>query len=208
MLNKNEIFAILLVTLIIGFVVSFTKSFEMFFYAFFSMFIIVSLNVLAKKISSYYFESEIEIKLWEVKKYGFKPKSYFKKPFPTGAFLPIIIALLSLGYVKWMASLVFDIKPKIYRAAKRHGLYSFSEITELHLGIIAASGILVNLVLAVAGYLAGFDLFSKLNIYYAFFNMIPLSDLDGNKIFFGNIVLWSLLAAITLVGLAFVFFVI
>ena len=99
-----------------------------------------------------------------------------------------------------MASLVFDIKPKVYRAAKRHGLYSFSEVTEYQLGIIAATGIVINLALAIIGYFLGFHTFAQLNIYFAFFNMLPLSTLDGNKIFFGNIVLWSFLASLTLLG--------
>ena len=102
-----------------------------------------------------------------------------------------------------MASLVFDVKAKAYHAAKRHGIYSFSEMTEEHIGRIAAAGIFVNLVLAIAFYFIGGDfgtLFAKLNILFAFFNMIPISDLDGNKIFFGNLVLWSFLAIVTLIG--------
>ena len=90
-----------------------------------------------------------------------------------------------------MASLVFDIKPHVYRAAKRHGLYSYSEVNESHIGTIAAAGVLTNLVFAVIGYLLGFAYFSKINIYFAFFNMLPISELDGNKIFFGNLLLWA-----------------
>ena len=208
MINKNEIFTVLLVTLILAFTISLIKTSEVFLFALLSIFIIISSNIIAKKITSYYLDSEIEIKLWEIKRYGFKPKRYFKKPFPAGAFFPIIIVVLSLGYLKWLACLVFDVKAKIHRAAKRHGLYSFSEMTEYHIGLIASAGIVTNLILAIAGYLIGFDLFSKLNIYYAFFNLLPLSDLDGNKIFFGSLILWSFLAAVTLIGLAYVFLVI
>src|SRR3989338_1654728 len=148
--------------------------------------------------------------MWEINRYGFKPGSHFMKSFPAGAFFPIIIAAFSLGYLKWMACLVFDVKAKVYSAAKRYGIYNFSEMTEHHLGLIAASGILINLLLAVVGYLIGkgFEDFVNLNIYYAFFNMLPISDLDGNKIFFGNIVLWSFLAIIVLIGLGYAFFLI
>ena len=107
-----------------------------------------------------------------------------------------------------MASLVFDVKAKAYHAAKRHGIYSFSEMTEEHIGKIAAAGIFVNLLLAFIFYFVGGDfgiLFAKLNIWFVFFNMIPLSDLDGNKIFFGNLVLWSFLAIVTLIGLGYTF---
>ena len=108
----------------------------------------------------------------------------------------------------WLASLAFEIKPKVYRAAKRHGLYSFSEVTEFQIGLIAAAGVLINLIFAVVGYLAGFPMFAKLNVWLAFFNMIPLSNLDGNKIFFGSLVIWSFLASVVLIGVAYVFLLI
>src|SRR3989344_5153389 len=120
----------------------------------------------------------------------------------------IILAILTFGRVVWMASLVFEVKPTTYRAAKRHGLYSYSEMTEAHIGYIAAVGILANLFFAFIGYLLGFSEFSRLSIFYVFFNMLPFSDLDGNKVFFGNIILWSFLAALTLIGLAYAFFLI
>ena len=208
MLNKKEIIVIAAITLILAFTISLVKSLEIFLYALLGVFLVLTINILAKKVASFYLDSEIEIKLWEIKRYGFKAHKYFKKPFPAGAFLPIIITAFSFGYLNWMASLIFDVKPKIYRAAKRYGLYSFSEMTEYHLALIASAGILANLIFAVIGYFIGFTTFTKLNIYYAFFNMLPISDIDGNKIFFGSIVLWSFLASLTLIGLFFAVFVI
>jgi Zn-dependent protease len=107
-----------------------------------------------------------------------------------------------------MASLVFEVKPKPWRVSKRHGYYSFSEMTEDHIGYIAAFGIIANLLFAVIGYLIGFELFSKINVWFAFFNMIPISDLDGNKIFFGNLALWNVLAILTLLGMVYAFFLV
>ncbi len=208
MINKNEIIVVLLITLILAFTISLVKSSEIFLYTLLSVFIIITANILAKKVASYHLDSEIEIKLWEIKRHGFKPRKYFKKVFQAGAFFPILIAAFSLGYLKWMACLVFDVKAKVHRAAKRHGLYTYSGMTEYHIGLIAASGILINLILAVSSYLIGFDEFSRLNIYYAFFNMLPLSDLDGNKIFFGSFILWSFLSAIVLIGITYAFFVV
>jgi len=220
MLNKKEILMILLTTLILAFVINLGRNIETFTFILFSIFIIIIANVLTKKMTSYYFDSEIEIKLWEIKRYGLlhffnflpfsktHPSREFKIPFQAGAFFPIVITLLSFGYIKWLAALVFDIQIKTHKAAKRHGLYLFSEIAENHIGLIAASGIFMNLLLAVIGYLIGFDEFSKLNIYYAFFNMLPISDLDGNKIFFGSLILWSFLAALVLIGVAYTILVI
>jgi lysylphosphatidylglycerol synthetase-like protein (DUF2156 family) len=206
MFNKKEIASIAAITLILGLTISLIKTFEIFLYTILAVFIIITLNILAKKIASFYLGSEIEIKIWEIKRYGFKPKRHFKKPFPAGAFLPIIVTAFSFGNLLWLASLVFDIKPKVYRKARRHALYAFSEMTEDHIGLIAAAGIFINLVAAVIGYLIGFSEFARWNLYYAFFNMLPLSDLDGNKIFFGSIVLWSFLAAVVLIGLGYAFF--
>ena len=159
---------------------------------------------------SYYVESEIEVKLFEIRKYGWTSGMQLKHSFPAGVFLPIIFSALTFGYFTWMAGLVFDVKAKIHRAAKRHGLYSFTEMTEYHIGLIAAAGILANLVFVVVGYLIGLPAqmnFVKLSILYVFFNMLPVYDLDGNKIFFGSLILWSFLAALVLValiGLAFI----
>tara|TARA_Y100000034_G_scaffold119266_1_gene160870 strand:- start:18826 stop:19488 length:663 start_codon:yes stop_codon:yes gene_type:complete len=220
MLNKKEITAILIVTLVLAFTISLIKTWNIFLYSLISIFLIIVINITAKKIASYYLESEIEIKLWELKRLGllyfldihpFKkahPEKEFKNPFPAGIFLPIIFIVVSLGYLKWMASLIFDVKPKTYRATKRHGLYNFSEMTEDHIGLIASAGILVNLIFGIIGYLINFPEFAKLNIYFAFFNMLPISDLDGNKIFFGNIVIWSFLAVLVLIGLGYIFLLI
>jgi hypothetical protein len=208
MMEKEELLSIAIVSLILAFAFSIAGSFGGFVYVFASVLVIVCANTLAKKISSFYLDSEIEVKVWEIQRYGFKPQKHLERPFPAGLFLPVIVAVVSLGYLKWMASLVFDVKAKAYRAAKRFGIYSFSEMTEYHLALIAASGVMANIALSVLGYLTGFDNFARLSIYYAFFSIIPLSDLDGNKIFFGSVILWSALAAVCLLGLGYVFLVV
>ena len=207
MFEGKEIGTLILTTLVLALTISFLKT-SVLWGILLAVFLLLVLNIVAKKIAAFYLESEIEIKPWYMERYGFKTHQYFKKPFPIGIFLPIIVSLFSIGKLFWMASIVFDVKPKIYRAAKRHGLYSFSEMTEFHIGLIAAAGVLANLIAAVVGYFLGFPTFARLNIYFAFFSMIPFSDLDGNKIFFGNIVLWSFLAVIVLIGLGYAFFLI
>lgn len=210
MLTKKEIIAILVATIILAFSINLLTSFKSFLYTLLAVFIIILVNLIAKKVTSFHLDSEIETSLWEIKRYGVRAHWRFKKPFPLGAFLPIVSKLIffPINSFVWMASLVFDVKAKTYRSAKRHGLYKFSEMTEDHIGYIAAAGIGVNLFLAIIGYLIGFPLFAKLNIYYAFFNMVPLSNLDGNKIFFGNLVLWIFLAVITLIGVGYALFLI
>jgi Zn-dependent protease len=214
MINKKEVFVmaliIVIITLSLSLSLNFAENLKGVLYAFIAVSLVILSNVFAKKIIAYKLDSEIEMKIWEVGKYGFTKDKNEKKPFPLGAFLPLLskIILFPFKTFVWMASLVFDVKPRIYRGAKRYGLYTFSEITEYHLGLIAASGIAVNLILSIVGYFLGFPLFARLNIYYAFFNMLPISELDGNKIFFGNLLLWSFLASLVLIGMFFAVFII
>ncbi|MBT4258025.1 hypothetical protein HOD88_02490 [archaeon] len=208
MLSKNEIISILVVTLILGFILSLLESTEAFLYSSLTIFAVIMTNVFAKKVASYYLDSEIEIRIWEMKRFGFKPKSYWKKPVQMGAFLPVILKFLSAGTISWLAVLSFDVKPKVYRATKRYGTYAFSEMTEHHIGLIAVWGILANFVIGAVGYLLGYTEFTKLSIYYAAFNLIPFSDLDGNKIFFGSLIWWTFLIAIAGMGLVYALLII
>jgi len=208
MINVKEAFTILIAMIILGITISFAKGINVLLFTILAIFFVILINTLAKKTASFYLDSEIEVDIWKIQRYGFKASEYFKRPFLAGIFVPIIFAVLSIGRVFWMASLVFEVKPKTYRAAKRFGLYSYSEMTEAHIGYIAAAGILANLFFAFIGYLLGFSDFARLSIYYTFFNMIPISDLDGNKVFFGNIILWSFLAALVLIGLGYAFFLV
>jgi Zn-dependent protease len=211
MVSAREIFILLFVSIVLGFSISFLKngfSLNFLLFSFLTVFLVILINLVAKKITSFYLDSESEIDFWTLKSFGFKKDQYFKKPFPIGVFLSIIIPILTLGKLIWLATLTFDVKPKVYRAVKRHGLYSFSEMTESHIGLIAASGIIANLFFSFLGYLLGYTYFSKISLFYAFFNMIPISDLDGNKIFFGSIVLWYFLAALTLIGISYALFLI
>jgi Zn-dependent protease len=217
MLTKKEIISIITISIILAFTVSLIQSISAFLIALSSIFVIIMANIIAKKISGYYFEAEVETKIWEMKRSGLlgvlskgftHPSKKFKQPIPLGAIVPLVVKVLSLGYLNWLASLVFDVEAKKYRSAKRHGFYSFSEMTEFHVGLIAASGILVNIFFAIIGYLIGFPEFARLNIFYAFFNMIPISELDGNKIFFGSKIIWSFLASVVLIGVGFAFLVI
>lgn len=208
MFQKKEILTIIAVAIIISASMSFLESWIAFFETLAVVFSVVMINIGAKKISAFYLDSEIEIKIWEVQRYGFKPGDYFKKPFPAGILLPLITSLLTLKHFLWLAAFVFDIKPKIYRAAKRHGLYLFSEISEYHLGLIASAGIAANIIFSIIMYFVGLPEFARISIYYSFFNILPISDLDGNKIFFGSFVTWSLLVSLILVGLGYIFLVV
>ncbi|MGD9276588.1 MAG: hypothetical protein PVJ67_05425 [Candidatus Pacearchaeota archaeon] len=212
MLDRKELANILIISLVFAFAISLIESLEIFLYTLLFIFLIIIINVIAKKITAFYFDSDIKINLWQLKRFGLfgvlwgirrgsHPSKKFKNPFPIGLILPIITTAFSLGYITWLGSLTFKIRSKIYRAAKKHRFYKFKEIPEFHIGLIAASGILANLLFTIIGYLIGFPDFAKLNLYYAFWNLIPISTLDGNKILFANKFLWSILILAVLIGI-------
>lgn len=200
MLNKKEISTIILSIVVLGFVISITNLNELILKSVIAITITIILNVVFKKVAAFYLDTEIEIQRWEASRYGIKPGAKFRRPLQLGIIIPLVVKILSAGYLNWTAALTFETKGKTYRAARRHGIYSFSEVTEAQMGHIAAIGIFGTLLGAIIGYLLGFEEFAKLSIGYAFFNMIPLSTLDGNKIFFGNLILWSFLAAVVCLG--------
>jgi len=210
MFNKKEIASILIASVFLAFAITLVKTLNLFLWTLLSVFIVIIINAFAKKIAAFNLESDVEIKLWEFKRYGYSHSQKTKIPFPAGLLFPLFskIILFPFNGFVWMASLVFDVKPKSWRVAKKHGFYSFSEMTEDHIGYIAAIGVITNLIFAALGYLIGFPLFSRINIWFAFFNMIPVSDLDGNKIFFGNLTLWNILAVLTLIALGYSFFLV
>jgi len=186
-MKTNEIYHILLVLVVL-------------------IFSVVLINIITKKIVAYHFETSIEHKIWSVDRFGLKRQNYFKNKIPFGIIIPFIAALVSLGNFLFLAALEFDIKTLTARVSKRHEWYKFTDVTDIHLGIIAASGVILNLMFAIVGYLLGFSLFAKLNIYYAFYCMIPLWNLDGTKIFFANKNIWAVLGAIVLIFLLYALF--
>jgi len=207
MIKKQEIWNLLLAVVILTILISFSD-FSLFSIAFLFAVIIIFSNLLAKKLAAYFYETDITTRIWHFQRFGFSESMHFKKPIPMGFILPLVLAFLSVGFVKWLAITEFDAEPTSGRSSKRHGFWSFSELTEFHLGIIAAAGIVANLIIAVLAYIFNLQLLARFSIYYACFNMLPLGQLDGNKIFFGSLILWLSLAIICSIFLGSVIFLI
>ena len=193
--SQKEIATLVLAVVIFSIAASFTNI-KIFYSCLASFSIILGTNIATKKILGNHFEINIKTKFWEFHRYGLKKKSHLKRPLPM-AWLPLAIAPLSRGVFMWLGILEFDATPKPERASRRHGLYRFTEVTEKHIGLIAFMGVVMNLLLGVAGYIAGFELFTKLSFGFAMWSIVPISRLDGTKIFFGNRVLWGIITAIT-----------
>jgi hypothetical protein len=199
MFNKKEILIIVPTIIILAFIVALTDLKSLFLISLAYVSIIIILNIFTKKAVGYFLDTDVEIRAWEMKRYWFRKHDYFKRAIPIGLFLPIILKVISVGFINWTAALSYEVKAKIYRAAKRHGLYAFSDISEAQIGVIAAVALGVNLIAALIGYFAGFPDFSKLSLAFVFFSLIPFSDLDGNRIFFGSVALWIFMLLITLI---------
>lgn len=172
-----------------------------FMISFYSLLIIITTTFLVKKAYAYYLEADVHIKFWSWYQYSFRQKSHFVRPLPM-LWLPLLFAPLGL---KWFGILETEIVARTERVSKRHGLYRFSEMTDWHVALICASGIITSLVLAFIGYffvvqnsndLAIGEVFSKIAILYAVWSIIPIGGLDGTKIFFGNRFLWTALATV------------
>ncbi len=221
--SKKEIALIALVILIISFSISlnfnFSEDWQNFGKVFLITAIVIGLNILAKEAMAYLLDAKIENKLWEIKTPNILERLELTKidkskgkssKISIGVIFPILskIIFFPLGGFIWMASLVFDVTPRAYRGAKRYGLYTFSDMTEEHIGYIAAAGVFANLIIAVIAYLIGVPYLARISLYYSFFSILPISELDGNKILFGNKLLWSFLAGIILIGLFFSIFII
>ncbi|MBI2046775.1 hypothetical protein HYT26_01265 [Candidatus Pacearchaeota archaeon] len=196
MLKPQELFHVIIAILVFAFVISFTQGAKAFIWALLYSFLIIIINVEAKKAAAYYYETGIRIKTWHFQRYGVFPSSYFTTQIPIGIILPVLLSIVSLGYAKWMAFLQFDSMPLKQKAAKRHYGDRFSELVEKHLAFIAAFGILGNIILAIVFALFNLGDLARLSIYYGLFNILPVSQLDGTKIFFWSWRLWLFMLAL------------
>lgn len=201
MLTKKEMGSIVVFSIIFAFLFAINDFQNLFLISLGAIFLTIIINIIFKKIAAEYWDNKIEHSLWEASRYWYGPSHKFRKAIPFGIIVPIIIKILSFGLLTWSAGLTFETEGKKYKAAKRHGVYSFSEVTEEQIGLIAAAGIFGNILLAIVAYLANSPLIMKVSVLYIFYNMIPISNLDGNKIFFGNLLLWNVLAVISLIGI-------
>lgn len=211
MIKAEEIGHIILGIIIAGLVMSFGKFFGSEFSVGFAYFlwalvlsgVVVLVNVFTKKVVAYLLDSDMENKVWSWQRYWFYEKSYFKKKVPLGFLLPLLLSIASLGYIKFLGILEYDVYASKARASKRIGNVRFSELTESHIGAVGGFGILANLVVSLLAYILSAEEIAKFNIYYAFANILPISGLDGAKIFFGSRVAWFVLAILS--GMALVF---
>ena len=177
--------------------------------------IIIFTSIAVKKLVAPYYAIKIEHKIWELQRFGYYEKSYFKKPLPFGLILPFFLSILSFGYVKPFTFFQFDAEniPE-KRLLKNRGRKSQRKetINESDLAYTSASGFYAIILLALIGLFIKFLGFgfganlAKYSIYYNIWNMIPFSQLDGTKIFFGSVITWIFILIIQIFLLLIILF--
>jgi Zn-dependent protease len=212
-MKYSELLNILAAVIVLALVASFSALLKSDFtslakYFLFSL-IIIAVAVFSKKLMANYFDADVEHKIWGTRRYWFRPHDYIEKEIPLGILLPLFFSIFTLGALKLTTLLTYETSALKRRAAKRHGYYSYVEMTDWHNGAIGAAGIFGILVLSAVAYLLpipGLESLAKLAAFYAFFNMLPLVRLDGSQIFIGSRVLYTILAVITLIFMAYALF--
>ena len=204
---SHIVLAILVLSAVQGFAFVIESDWSMFavIFAFSAITIIVS--IVAKKLTAYSLDADVEHEIWGVQHIGFSKSSKLKQPIPAGFIFPIFFSIFSLGIVKLSSILTYEARALKYRASKRFGPSSYTEMTEWHNALIGAGGVVALIFAAVVFYFvpsSNLEILSKVMLYYAFWNLIPISKLDGAQIFFGSRIMWTVLASVTAVLCFFV----
>jgi hypothetical protein len=209
--NTKEVLLILISALILGFSaamfnLSFVFSFSIIFI------IIITLNILVKKLVAYYHEADANLKFWNFHRFWFTERSHFPVPIPM-FWLPIFLSYIARGSLQWLGILETNITPRIERAVRRHkihekgGVVRVSEITEKESATILGAGVILNILLALIALviftklpsISSLVYFAKFNAYYSLWSLIPVSSLDGTKILMGRTKIWIALIVLSVI---------
>ena len=122
------------------------------------------------------------------------------KIWPSGIFFGIVLMLVGIKFAALGAAIVY---PYLFG---RWG-YRRKGLTTNESGIVALSGPLINLILAIILFslfspFSGtsgsfFKTFTTVNVWFAFFNLLPIPPLDGSKIMQWRIWVWGVMIALS-----------
>lgn len=211
MFDEKEVFQMIFAGLLIAYLIAFPSfTLESTLIAIvFSAFILVP-HVIAHKIAASNFIAESKFRLLEWRRYSFLEDSVFKHPFPIWLILPILLAFITLGKLKFFAIETFELT---WKPHKRIGRW-FTELQEREIAIIALAGPIVNLIFAFfAGIVFSFTgiafakEFAILNAWFAFFTLLPIGNLDGTKVLAGGVIRWAVIFTFTIAILVLLYFI-
>jgi len=202
MFTKKEVVWIIIAILIGGFAIGLSSQLKPSLIGLLWAAIIIFVSVIAKKIAAPAYSIKIEHKAWGWKRWGWYERSKFKKPIPLGIILPFFLSVLSLGLIKPLILLQFDAENLAHkRALRKRGEYRYSEINESDLAFTSAWGFWALIALAIIGNILNQPELTKYSVYYGIWNLLPISNLDGTKLFFGSLINWILLVIVYLIAL-------
>lgn len=205
--DKKEIRSILTASLILGFVFSFTKwgygktfSSNIGIYNWLHYFIASAIVLLiyqgAHKLTANSYGCKSNFHIWGIKRFWFYTRSKISnlrifgrkyKSLKIGVILPLLFAFLSNGIFKFCAigsSEISEISLK--KVGKK-----FKHITDFEIAIIHLMGPLTILILALLlNNVSSFSKIAEISYLLAIYSMLPLSELDGAKVFFGSPLLY------------------
>tara|TARA_Y100000034_G_scaffold97974_2_gene119831 strand:+ start:858 stop:1487 length:630 start_codon:yes stop_codon:yes gene_type:complete len=191
--TKKEFVWVIVAIIILGFIIEFSEAHTITFKGFIYAAVIIFTSILIKNLAADYFYLNIEHKVWEIKQYWFTARGHFKKPIPFGLILPFFIAFVSIGTMKIMTILQFNGKPSKKKILKKRGSQRKEEANESDFAFISAWGFWGLIILAIISSLIKQPELAKYALYYGTWNLLPISQLDGSKLFFGSLANWILL---------------
>lgn len=199
--NKKEIIWIIVSIIIFTFIAIFPNQ-DPPLLLIISPLIIVLTNVITKKYAANYFNLKITYNVWGLQQYWFTTKSHFKKSIPMGLIIPFFLSFFSLGLIKAFTFLQFDYEDNgKRRMLKRRGRIRRQEINETDPAFTAAWGFYALLILAIIAAIFKLPELARYSLYYGAWNLLPISNLDGTKLFFGNLFNWIVLAIIFFISI-------
>ena len=199
--SKTEIINLVLAAIVIGFLFSF-KSFSINYitsvinwikYSIFGLVALV-IYILAQKLTAKRFNAQVEYRIWNIKRFWFTNELSFEVPL--GLILALLLIFLTNGAFIFLAISSFAVVRK--HVAHKIGRI-FPRVTEIELAKIAVVGpltsiILVLLLTSLKLVNVDFGVFISMNLFLALYNMIPVSQLDGLKVYIGSRTLFVLTA--------------
>ncbi|GEM_PF-1603834 len=198
MFTKKEIFALIFSLFILSFVFGFddgTKKLVLntWLFNFFKIFVLVTLAVfvreLAMKLHARTDDALVEYELWGIRRVWFTGNGLLHRPLYLGTLIAILMTLSSKGAFFFTALGNHKITERgSARVGRRLTRLNYSEEAQ-----IISAGIFANIFLAILGIFLGrifhfnAQQFVNINFYLILFNLFPLSNLDGAKLFFGSL---------------------
>ena len=192
-MEKKEASIILIVIILMSLIILLHENSLNFLWILFISTTIILLSIFCKKLTAKIIDIKIEHKIWLFQRWWIGKSSHLKRPIPAGVIIPALLSLISSGFITCFSFLQFESKALPGKAVKKYGAKRFAEIMEWDLCMIVFYGMLGLFLLSmVAKIFSSFFfesnllLLSKYSFYYALWNLVPVSSLDGAKMFFGS----------------------